>query len=163
MPEPITGHVQQSMCEPPPISDGGCDSSVMSCAPAAATATSAVLDPVSIEADAGKDALVSAYDRRYHQAPTCVDERNGALLACSGVAISGAGLALTGSTGIGLAISTAGLLVSLERCFQAVDGYERCLEDGAARADQANHCEASGGTPVAGVEPGEVVCLTNEP
>ena len=160
MPEPITGHVQQSMCEPPPISDGGCDPSLMSCA---SPAPAAMPEPVAIEPDAARQALISAYDRSRHVAPSCVDERNAALLSCSGVAIGGVGLALSGATGVGLLVSSAGLLVSLERCFQTVDSYASCLEDGAARADKANRCEDGGGTPVAGVDPGEVVCLTNEP
>jgi hypothetical protein len=133
----------------------------MSCAPPARPAV--VLDPVPTEPNPGKDALVSAYDRGRHQAPSCDGEHSAALLSCSSVAISAAGFALTGSTGIGLAVSTAGLLVSLERCFQSVDRYESCLDDGAARAAEANQCEERGGTPVAGVESGEVVCLTNEP
>jgi hypothetical protein len=160
MPEPITGHVQQSMCEPPPISDGGCDPSLMSCA---SPAPAAMLEPVAIEPDPARDALISAYDRGRHEAPSCVDERNAALLSCSGVAIGGVGLALSGATGVGLVVSSAGLLVSLQRCLQSVDGYESCLEDGAARAAEANRCEERGGTPVAGVEQGEVVCLTHEP
>jgi hypothetical protein len=164
MPEPITGHVKQPMCEPPPISDGGCDSSLMSCAPAPASAAPAVtLDPAIIEVDAGKDALISAYDRGRHDAPSCVDNRNAALLSCSGVAVGGVGLALSGASGVGLLVSSAGLLVSLERCFQSVDAYQDCLEDGAARAAEANRCEDRGGTPVAGVDQGEVVCLTHEP
>jgi hypothetical protein len=158
MPEPITGPVQQSMCEPPPISDGGCDPSLMSCAPAPAT-PAVTLDPVVVEPDAGKDALVSAYDRQRHEAPSCIDNRNSALLSCSGVAIGGIGLALSGATGVGLVVSSAGLLVSLQRCLQSVDGYQSCLEGGAARAAEANRCEERGGTPVTGVDPGEVVCL----
>ncbi len=162
MPEPVAGHVQQSICEPPPMSDGGCDPSLMSCAPAPAT-PAITLEPVVVEADAAKDALVSAYDRGRHEAPSCIDKRNTALLTCGGVAIGGVGLALSGATGVGLLVSSAGLLVSFERCLQAVDGYQRCLEDGAARANEANRCEERSGTPVAGVDPRQVVCLTDEP
>ncbi|HKY34954.1 MAG TPA: hypothetical protein VJN18_03340 [Polyangiaceae bacterium] len=162
MPEAVTGHVHQSICEPAPIADGGCDPSLMSCAPPPATQV-VTLEPIVVEGDAGTSALVSAYDRGRHEAPSCIDKRNSALLACGGVAISGVGLALSGSTGVGLLVSSAGLLVSLERCLQNVDGYQRCLEDGAARADEANRCEEHGGTPAGGVDPRQVVCLTNEP
>lgn len=166
MPDPISSSPLQSS-----YGAASCDPDTMCCEPELAPASqpTATAEPATTTGAASSEALVADYDRAHqraraqHQPPTCAAEESAALHSCASVALGGVGLALSSSTGLGLVISTAALLENLAKCFGKVDGYSDCLDEGAARAEEANQCELRGGKAVGGVEPGEVVCLELDP
>jgi hypothetical protein len=89
--------------------------------------------------------------------PSCEQQRTAFVVGCT-LGIAPVVLSIA-EKGVLLPSAAASAVKEGMACGKLVSDYLSCLRDGAARTAVANSCEATGGTPVQGVEKNEIVCL----
>ena len=148
MPDPIQS-TPSSVYDP-----NACDPAITSCAASPPRSEVVTVEPVVIEGDAGKQALLQQYD-----ANQCWSKRGDAALACGTVVAGAIGTAVTSPTGVGLAIGATMTTMAAANCVRLVTEYDNCIEESRSKREAAAACEAKEGIPLLSATGNEVVCL----
>lgn len=152
MPEPIQSNANSSSYGPS-LTDS-CDPTVASCGPPPAASPNVVtIEPVVVEGDAGRQALLQQYD-----ADRCRNLGGEAVFACAAtpfVALAGGASA---STGVGFAAGVAMTVYAAEECARLISAYDDCVEQNRSYREAAAGCEAKDGVPYTSANPNEIIC-----
>jgi hypothetical protein len=143
MPEPLSSNnssVYDRSTQLSPLD--GCDPTTSSCA----ALPPVEIEPVRIEGDAGKQALLERLESN-----RCGTEKAGAALA--GLAL---GVAVVQLNPPGAFVSSLGVAKELS-------ALSHCHQAGAERTAVVARCEARGGVAAQGVNDNEVICFVNSP
>jgi hypothetical protein len=137
MPDPIQSSGNSSVYDP-----NACDPSNASCVPPPAPASQAVtIEPVVIEGDAGRQALLQKYD-----ADRCRNELGDATIAC----------AMVGATAAGG--GPVGAFLGAVNCARVIAAYDDCVAQNRSYREASDSCEARGGLPLMSARPNEIIC-----
>ena len=139
MPDPIQSSSNSSVYDP-----NACDPEIASCAelpPPAPKNSVVTVEPVVIEGDAGRQALVQKYD-----ADRCRNELGDAAIACATVGATAAGG------------SVVGAFLASVNCARVMVAYDNCVAQNRSYREATESCEARGGLPLMSARPNEIIC-----
>lgn len=136
MPEPIQNNANSSVYDP-----NACDPTIATCAEPPPTRGVVTIEPVVIEGDAGRQALLQKYD-----ADRCRNDLGDAGLACAGL--------LAGAATMG----PLGAFIGSVNCARVIVASEDCVAQNRAYREAADSCEARGGLPLMSARPNEIIC-----
>jgi hypothetical protein len=149
MPNPIQSTSNSSVYDP-----AACDPAIMSCQEFPPRSEVATIEPVTIEGDAGKQALLKQYD-----ANQCWSKKGDAALACGTVVVSAVGTAVTSPTGVGLVAGAALTTMAAANCVRLIADYDDCVDESRSKREAAAACEANQGVPLLSASGDQIVCL----